>query len=54
MSSMHALIPTRLVFLFGLFQRNFASYYDKGLLMNINHLILTLPGNLLGASNHNA
>lgn len=47
MSSLHALIPTRLTFLFGLFQRNFESYYDEGLLMKINHLILTLPGNLL-------
>ncbi len=43
-----------LTLLFGLFQRNFESYYDEGPLMNINHLILTLPGNLLGASNHNA
>lgn len=51
MSSLHALIPTRLT---RLLQRNFESYYDEDLLMKINFLILTLPGNLLGACNYDA
>lgn len=37
-----------------LFPRSFESYYGEVLLMKINDLILTLPGNLLRASNHKA